>query len=1156
MLKFPDMNTNSECERTFLLENRSNVPIRCHTRIDNDVGVDAAPPFFFKETRARIERSNIFGFDSAAKDRRSMKSRGQSRGGFGGEDGGGVVAIGGGSTASNFGEAGMLPTNGSASNENSENSQSAEQQLVQQTPQRPEQHDLVKVLPPWSRSEVTVGFCSAVKAMCNNLLDIRFNDPFNPKSTIPLFFGALECSCGNPDVTIEPSMVDFGDVLVGSKSSAFITIENKGSGLAHLVALVSRPFSVDKLHFEVGRAKDRWATVQNITAASTNMGLFGKDSRTRELLEGKGNGDFLSEESNSVVQLQVTFEPRKRGQFAKSLILIQDGNVHVVTILGRSGIMQVESNLGKPVVYPGVELLEDRSRIVAENSINLGTITMNEGTEFPFLLRNTGTLDLTIQNIVSNSASLVWLPADNLRGNDAAKVLDGDLHFGDDSDSRRAVDWDEIDYQLSKISKGERHRAASVESAADRDVFELPMTLQPQQEIDLMLLLSCQAAGHTSMDLTIWCVDKGEELPEVRGNDKDEHENNAKQVVSAEEEKNKMSDAADKDVTETRASTSENVINTKGATAVATSEGMGTSTTVSLSNASNATISLNANAKERFKFTFEAVFQPRLKFSAETLDFGVVPVKQQGTERISFTNDGVVPMRWRINTISRELIHPHAEELGEAANMQVNNTLFSMHPSEGILAPLKTQVVSISFTPVIPHFQAVYVIQLVTEFSDAKSECKLVGIGGTSRLRLVEINNDDEEELVKKLNVDFGCIKVGSEKTLDVVLANDGELQCNFNIQLDHDRFTVVPASGSIKAKSSTTLQCSFEPLHDRRVAHRAMIHSGKYGEAPLTLRMVGSGGHPELKVKDKVVEYELALLECENKRPLRLYNEGTAEASVTLETFADTTWSIPEPPFVVPPRGHIDITLVHCPVEVINFEERIVLKSLETIADVFTVMLRGTVGVPKLALEPEDAFQRFDFGVALINHVHRRSFSLVNSGNIDLDFECYFLRPKAVAQEPQRPGKSRRNSVLEMRRRRRTSIVAQKRQSLAVAGGEEMWLKTLERGGENEFERVAPSGELVVEPRLGVVKKGSVLHFNVTYYPREKEKMTRAVLVLKNSYKMFRGLVKGVGGDPMMETDIRHLLNTLNFGVCKAGGTFVQNFKIMNPGNIGCEFF
>ena len=62
MLKFPDMNTNSECERTFLLENRSNVPIRCHTRIDNDVGVDAPPPFFFKETRARIEWSNIFGY--------------------------------------------------------------------------------------------------------------------------------------------------------------------------------------------------------------------------------------------------------------------------------------------------------------------------------------------------------------------------------------------------------------------------------------------------------------------------------------------------------------------------------------------------------------------------------------------------------------------------------------------------------------------------------------------------------------------------------------------------------------------------------------------------------------------------------------------------------------------------------------------------------------------------------------------------------------------------------------------------------------------------------------------------------------------------------------------------------------------------------------
>ena len=204
------------------------------------------------------------------------------------------------------------------------------------------------------------------------------------------------------------------------------------------------------------------------------------------------------------------------------------------------------------------------------------------------------------------------------------------------------------------------------------------------------------------------------------------------------------------------------------------------------------------------------------------------------------------------------------------------------------------------------------------------------------------LNNDlslSASTHVTSTGLDFGCIKVRTVATGKVLLHNRGMLPATFHVQTDDmpECFSVDPVHATVPGDGVIPLVLTFTPVEAdvyvlnvllcmvtatlmrctnlscrvHRPTHYNMLINwtlaspeeggpsltgpakGGPGSIPastleqfartpdLMVKLQGEGGYPNVHIRDEAVEFVPAMLYCQTKRQLRLYNNGSAEAMV-----------------------------------------------------------------------------------------------------------------------------------------------------------------------------------------------------------------------------------------------------------------------------------
>ena len=584
------------------------------------------------------------------------------------------------------------------------------------------------------------------------------------------------------------------------------------------------------------------------------------------------------------------------------------------------------------------------------------------------------------------------------------------------------------------------------------------------------------------------------------------------------------------------------------------------------------------HAENMFTFDFKAISQPSLQFNSLHSELGPVSIQDSKVEIVSFTNIGVVPVPWALVVLESKVSPALPQSLSNRSNDDleaITASSYRISKDLGTLKPGKTQEITIYFEPSLPHTICQMKLGLISDLfnnNNAESTFSISGIGASPFLRLNDIKTTEElsemfgkhtvnadENLQKQLSVNFGSIKLATKKKKSVMLVNCGALDGHFRIENISSRFTTTPREGTIRAQSFRRIDIFFEPLFEKVFNDVIRVTWGGGSDQDLTIHTMGSGGHPSLQVTSKSIDFQVALLNLPSRQELTLLNNGNAETFVDIELpLKHYIRTEPVAPIIVEPHSSRTIIVVFTPRKLFTLNCEMRVQSLENKHDVFYVKLLGTVGQPQLEIHPPNTMAIMNYGTALIDKCHKKTFLLENKGNLDCLFRCFFVKPKSqehlqrayalLNESPKSYSQiddDDKNDNVQTRDFIGNSTI--KLTSLTSETIEALYLRA-----PDHFE-VCLSDVFDVCPKEGVLEEGNSVHFQATFSPIEREISVLTILIIETPFRTFVGKMEGVGGQPSLVLD--NVTGAIDFGVCRAGGKYERVVNIINMGNVEYAF-
>ena len=386
---------------------------------------------------------------------------------------------------------------------------------------------------------------------------------------------------------------------------------------------------------------------------------------------------------------------------------------------------------------------------------------------------------------------------------------------------------------------------------------------------------------------------------------------------------------------------------------------------------------------------------------------------------------------------------------------------------------------------------------------------------------------------------------------------------------------------------------------------------------APLSLPLTGSGGLPDLQVRTALVDFGQCLIDNDSFRNLRLHNAGNAEVSARIE-FPDAALALQggEPRFFVPAKSFRDVVIVFRPTSSASIDAPMYVMETDDSSDDsnapssssvssserFPVRVTARVGHARVSVSPATAFSNFDFGVAYVNEVHTRAFSIVNDGDIAVTYVASLYqrrKPTATATTALVDSDSSGNSdaslasvaspaaaaasatvksptpFLTVNARASSSVTASQVTALARTNQriqEHIVFPAHAPFGLADAEVVASPAYLSIAPVRGTLAPGAPVSFVLTYAPTNTNNNTAStgdhdqqqqqqqqqcdieyVLVVAHEAASFSGAVRGRSGFSTVDIDVESRL--FNFGISRFGGSFARSFAMWNRGNIPVDY-
>jgi hypothetical protein len=869
-------------------------------------------------------------------------------------------------------------------------------------------------LPPWSATIINLTFMSIANGDFEELFDLLFLPGNGASRFVSLFSKPLHATSIEKKLTVSTDFFDFGDVREGEATSCEVQCSNESNVPINARLVVAHPFSTGKSKVNIP--------------------------------------------SNSIVNINLEYKPDSGMQHMGALRIVYGMKEAVVLLLGRTGVLALDSNLGEPSTHNN----DNASLSNNAEVIDLGIVDTGKKVGRQLRMFNTGSMDIIIAKI-SSTVGLTWSSRANDELSGLDRVRNGEKFREADGDMLE-IDWDEVDYQLSLGTDASR-------------VF-FPVCLKPGQSFPVDILLDTEnVIGEFFSSIEIWCL----KTP---------------------------------------------------------SQHIG-------------------EAESRFTFDFKAISQPALQFNSLHSNLGPVLTNDTRTEVVSFTNIGVVSVPWAVKILEKTHTNLLPACLSENNDDDdIDLTAFFLSKSEGVLHPGKTQEVTISFEPSIPHMAYAIKLGLISDIShsnDSSSIFDARGIGAQPLLRLNKFEATDElsemigkhdhsvdETLQTTLQVNFGSIKLATKKKISVMLVNCGNLDGNFRVDNISSRFSVRPREGSVRAQSFRRLDIYFEPLTEKDFTDVIRVIWGEKKSPDLRVYAMGSGGHPSLHVESQILDFKVALLNVPSRQEFKLNNNGNAETFVDIEIppkhFIRTE---PTAPVIVEPNSSRNVTVVFTPRKLMNLEGELRIQSLENKHDIFYVKLAGVVGKPQLDIHPSNTMELLNYGTALIDKEHKKTFVLENKGTMECIFKCFFVKPRTEGHLQK--AKETLAEAPEVDSDEKDIIGAPKKRLKATM--EELYL------GMPEAFEACLSDVFDITPKEGLLEKGGSIHFEATFSPIEREKQESSILVIETPFRTFVGKMKGVGGQPSLSLDLPSGL--VDFGVCRAGGKYERIVNVINTGNV-----
>ena len=357
------------------------------------------------------------------------------------------------------------------------------------------------------------------------------------------------------------------------------------------------------------------------------------------------------------------------------------------------------------------------------------------------------------------------------------------------------------------------------------------------------------------------------------------------------------------------------------------------------------------------------------------------------------------------------------------------------------------------------------------------------------------------------LYFDFGTLRVGSSQTKKLVIKNSGMLSCTFFLEnLDPD-FSAEPELDEISGGSEKEINIRFCPTKPTFSAGLMRLHTiPKMLSPPIDIKLSGMGGYPKITMNTKVIDFGTALYMAINKRRIEIQNIGAAEALIVFEcSHLDLTIDTSSSDALqIGPGQSKNLTILYHPQVVEKLNVKAYFKSSDNRGETFAINIKGDVGIPKLTINPSDAFSRLNFGVMRLNKTYKKSFMIVNDGTIFLSFK--------------------------------TSIEAVSITEISESGKTGRVLNNV----------MCPISVVPSEGKLGLGESIEIqMHFLPTMLAEYEYEFK-----LSYEFQNFTATVKGVGGRSAPK--ILSPFENFDFELCRLGRMYEKSIQIYNTGNLG----
>ncbi|KAJ3253609.1 Cilia- and flagella-associated protein 47 [Boothiomyces macroporosus] len=473
--------------------------------------------------------------------------------------------------------------------------------------------------------------------------------------------------------------------------------------------------------------------------------------------------------------------------------------------------------------------------------------------------------------------------------------------------------------------------------------------------------------------------------------------------------------------------------------------------------------------------------------------FGVSPAQ---TAMIKFTNEESTPVNWSIEYVGSRLFptEKFTDVLRPSSEIRCPVKLF---PTNGTLQGGCTQSVEIQMTPKADHAKLLSLLTLATgEYH--KQEIILEVIGASSKL------------VARPLSLDFGVLRVGTQKTQTIRISNVGILQCQYHLECSNNDFIGDPEQEVVNGQDELEVTITYKPKKHGKSRAKLYIHSiGERQVAPIIVSMLGIASYPKLVVLTKVVDFGTALFRSRNTKTIEVQNKGAAEAHIVYTCSHPDIYieSSEDDALYVGPNQTKEITVVYKPLVVERLNAKIYINSSDSRGETYMVALRGNVGIPQLNIYPPDALEHLNFGVIALNKKQSKQFKLVNEGTIFLNYSIKL---------------------------------------------EEISVVTIDKslGFKRNISNV-PS-PIYIEPPEGSLGVGESQVVTVFFEPTMLVEYTYE-MTLKYEYQDFTAYISGVGGKS--QAKIYGPFTDFDFGLCRLNRLYEKTITIFNYGNLGFQF-